>query len=125
MALPNALVIDDDEDICESVRMSLTHSGEWQVRWVHSLNDAVEFLKTGMPDVVLLDLHLRETPGMALLPHIRQTAKGAAIPVVFLTASPTKDLEAKLLALGANAVLAKPIQPLTFAGRLKKALAQD
>jgi signal transduction histidine kinase/ActR/RegA family two-component response regulator len=61
------------------------------------------------PAAILLDLHLPDTSGEDVLRELRADARTAPIPVVMVTADATPGQAQRLLALGARAVLTKPI----------------
>lgn len=62
------------------------------------------------PDLVFLDLHLPDMSGEDVLRAIRAEAVMAATRVVVLTADAAKATESRVLALGADGVLTKPVQ---------------
>jgi signal transduction histidine kinase/ActR/RegA family two-component response regulator len=61
------------------------------------------------PAAILLDLHLPDTSGEDVLRELRAEPRTAPIPVVMVTADATPGQAQRLLALGARAVLTKPI----------------
>ncbi len=61
------------------------------------------------PDLILLDLHLPGMPGDAVLRELRADPATAGIPVVVLTADASPGRESRLLALGAQSFLTKPV----------------
>jgi len=60
-------------------------------------------------DLVIADINMPEMDGKSLLKWIRASDKLKAIPVVFVTSTDNPAQFEELKALGANAVLAKPI----------------
>ncbi len=61
------------------------------------------------PDVIFLDLHLPDQPGEDVIRHLRAEHRTAAVPVVVLTADAGVDTHRRAMALGATAVLTKPV----------------
>jgi len=61
------------------------------------------------PDLILLDLHLPGMPGDDVLRELRAGPATAGIPVVILTADASPGRESRLLALGAQSFLTKPV----------------
>jgi PAS domain S-box-containing protein len=69
----------------------------------------VELAREHRPDLILLDLHLPDMDGAAVLARLRSDPATSDIPVVILTADATKSQARDLLAAGAAAYRTKPI----------------
>jgi CheY-like chemotaxis protein len=69
----------------------------------------LEAVREAPPDLVLLDLHLPDMPGDAVLAALQADPATRRIPVVILSADATHGLIERLLAAGARAYLPKPI----------------
>ena len=65
--------------------------------------------RTEQPDLILLDLHLPDTPGEDVLRQLWEDARTRAIPVAVLSADANPSQTRRLLAAGATAYLTKPI----------------
>jgi len=63
------------------------------------------------PDLILMDLHLRELDGIALTTQIRQQPHLQLLPIVFLSGDPDPERQYEVLAIGADDFLSKPIRP--------------
>lgn len=63
-------------------------------------------LQQDTPDLILLDVNLPDTNGLVLYRRLRQTARLARVPVLFVTAVP--DLVRQAALEGRYACLAKP-----------------
>ena len=61
--------------------------------------------------------------GPQLLAHLREDARTAGIPVVFMTARAQSSEVAHFLSLGAAGVVAKPFDPLTLAKSVRAYVA--
>jgi CheY-like chemotaxis protein len=84
--------------------------------------NAVERAVAVRPDVILLDVNLDGMDGPATLGALRADDRTAAIPVLFLTANSRPADVARLQALGASGVLAKPFDPLALVSQVSRAL---
>src|SRR5215217_1360071 len=82
-AAMKVLLVEDDMDIGNGVRVALTDQG-MTVVWVRRLADALASLETAAHDIVLLDLGLPDGDGIALLQRLRRERK--TLPVLILTA---------------------------------------
>jgi CheY-like chemotaxis protein len=69
----------------------------------------IELAREHRPDLILLDLHLPDMDGGDLLVQLRADPATRGIPVVMLSADATPGHVDRLLAAGASAYLAKPL----------------
>jgi PAS domain S-box-containing protein len=74
------------------------------------------------PDLILLDLHLPDVHGERVLEWLRQDPRTMNTPVVIITADATPREAARLLELGANAYITKPIDVKHFVTVIKDSL---
>ncbi|HSI47762.1 MAG TPA: ATP-binding protein [Ideonella sp.] len=91
--------------------------GRWpQVRLVQAEDGAsgLALARTLQPDLVLLDMHLPDMDGLALLRTLRGSAETCQLPVVALSASAMPDDVAAALAGGATDYWTKPLDFLRF-----------
>jgi PAS domain S-box-containing protein len=68
------------------------------------------------PDLILLDLHLPDMNGDQVLAQLRADSRTAEMPVVMLSADNLPDTRERMLAAGARAFLAKPVEVRTLLG---------
>jgi len=119
MAALRVLHVDDESDIREIVRFSLSLDPEMETRSAASGRDALEMLRTWTPDVILLDVMMPTMDGPSTLGHLRENTDTAAIPVVFMTARvQTREVD-RLLAMGAVDVIPKPFDPMVLAATMR------
>ncbi len=104
---PIALIVDDDADTCAILSGFLQK--EFQVLAVQSADQCIEILKRTPVDLVLLDLLMPETDGLAALREIRADPAVAKVPVVVLTAWDDARALAEAKRLGAKECLIKPV----------------
>ncbi len=69
----------------------------------------LQLIEDHKPDLVLLDLHLPDIPGVEVLRTLKANANTAEIPVVVLSADATESQIKRVLSAGAKAYLTKPI----------------
>jgi len=83
----NIMVIDDDPDLRETLRILLVENG-FGVSEAAGGQEALDLLRAGpRPNLILLDLTMPEMTGWQFLDRIRDTDLGT-IPVVIMTARP-------------------------------------
>ena len=85
MANEKILVVDDDTNICELLRLYLTKEG-YQVTVANDGEEGLEKFNQVKPDMVLLDVMMPGIDGMEAAREIRTF--DAAAEIVFLTSSP-------------------------------------
>lgn len=98
-------VVDDDASVRKAVARLLRASG-FEVEVFASGSD---FLKTvnGVPDCLLLDVHMPQINGLDVQASLR--ARGKQVPIVFITAYDDAALRERALEQGAVAYLRKPL----------------
>jgi len=69
----------------------------------------VDLARQHHPDLILLDMHLPDLTGDEVLRRLQEDPQTRGIPVVVLSADPAADHDEHLLALGARAMLTKPL----------------
>ncbi|EYR63598.1 chemotaxis protein CheY [Actinotalea ferrariae CF5-4] len=108
------LVVDDEPDIRELIRLSLERLGGHRVVACASGAEALGRLPEEPVDGVLLDVRMPGMDGPEVLAALRRTPAGADVPVVFLTASVLEVQMADLRALDVRGVVRKPFDPLAL-----------
>ncbi|HML51619.1 MAG TPA: response regulator transcription factor [Propionicimonas sp.] len=98
------LVVDDEPYIAEMLSMSLRYAGH-RVTAVATGSDALRALRSGTPDLVILDVMLPDISGFDLLSKLRV---GGLPPVLFLTARDSVEDKVHGLTLGGDDYVTKP-----------------
>lgn len=78
--------------------------------------ELLTFIIDEKPDVMLLDVHLRELSGIELLEELRQDVQFKNVRVVMTSGL---DVQEKSLAAGADSFLLKPYMPEELLNKLK------
>ena len=78
--------------------------------------ELVAFIKGEKPDVMLMDVHLRETSGIEVLRELRNDNEFAQTKVIMTSGS---DVKEKCLAAGANNFILKPFMPDELINKLR------
>jgi two-component system OmpR family response regulator len=115
----NVLVVDDDPDIRRIARLALERPGGFRVVLAADGTEALEAIARQLPDVVLLDVSMPGADGPATLRAMRSIAGAEQIPVIFFTATSNESEVARLRALGAVGVVAKPFDFAELAARVR------
>lgn len=122
MSAYRVLHVEDEPDIREVVRLSLTLDPGMTVSSCNGGSDALHAAADWHPDVILSDVVMPQMDGPELLTQLRACTQTAAIPVVFMTARAQKSEVDHFLSLGAVGVIPKPFDPLTLAAVLRACL---
>lgn len=112
------LVVDDDKNIGEVLKMYLESSG-YTVRVAYDGRDAQEIFLNYKPDLVLLDVMLPYIDGIDVLKWIR---KDHETPVIMITAKGETFDKVLGLELGADDYIVKPFEPKELMARVKAVL---
>ncbi len=89
---------------------------EFQVSSTGDGREALERIRATQPDLVVLDLRMREISGLEVLRRIR--GHDPELPVIILSAEPTDEVRAALR-LGPTDYVEKPIDPVLFRHRVR------
>jgi DNA-binding response OmpR family regulator len=103
----NILIVDDDPDMVEMLRLVLTESG-YTTRGAVTGNEALRKARRSPPDLVLLDLILPDQNGFYVCTALRLDPATASIPIIMITAMPGEIPRLAGIETGADAYLNKP-----------------
>ena len=117
----NILVVEDDRNISDLIRMYLEKEG-FDVRIAYDGGKAVEEFDREAPDMVLLDIMLPVMDGWAVCAHIREKAK---TPIIMLTAKSEVNDRITGLEMGADDYLVKPFEMKELMARINAVLRRS
>ncbi|MBN9211765.1 MAG: response regulator transcription factor [Microbacterium sp.] len=100
-----ALVVDDEVNLGELLRMAMTNEG-WEARAVTNGRDALDVIREFDPDLLVLDVMMPGIDGVELLTRVR--AGGNDVPVLFLTAKDAVEDRIAGIAAGGDDYVTKP-----------------
>ncbi len=112
------LVVDDEKNICEILRMYLEKEG-YSVVMANTGLDAVNMFTAENPDLVLLDVMLPQLDGWQVCREIRKTSEK---PIIMLTAKDEVFDKVLGLELGADDYITKPFDTKELVARIKAVL---
>jgi DNA-binding response OmpR family regulator len=112
------LVVDDEERMVRFIRLNLEHDG-FQVVEAYNGTQAINKVRSGLPDLVLLDVMMPDLDGFEVLKIIREVT---AVPVIMLTAKGEEDDRVRGLELGADDYITKPFSPRELVSRVRAVL---
>ena len=109
-----ALVIEDDGNIAELLRLYLEKDG-FEVSRAADGGEGLEMFRSFSPDIVLLDIMLPVMDGWSVLREIR---RDSGTPVIMLTAKSETPDKVSGLELGADDYITKPFEPKELIARI-------
>lgn len=114
-------LVEDDADIREMETYALKSAGLSVAAFAES-TAFFAALKTGLPDLVLLDIMLPGLDGMQVLKRLRADASTQTIPIIMVTAKTTEADKVRALDSGADDYLTKPFGVMEMVSRCKALL---
>ncbi|MBQ7170905.1 MAG: response regulator transcription factor [Clostridia bacterium] len=112
------LVVDDDVNICDILRMYLEREG-YEVKTVNDGAEGIATFKLYDPDLVLLDIMLPKKDGWQVCREIRETSTK---PIIMITAKGEIFDKVLGLELGADDFIVKPFDTKEVTARVKAVL---
>jgi DNA-binding response OmpR family regulator len=111
------LVVEDDRDIAELVRLYLLRAGH-SVEVVGSGTEVVPRMKGKKPDLLVLDLMLPGIHGLEVCRAVRNDPTVADLPIIMVTARAEEADRVAGLELGADDYVTKPFSPKELVARV-------
>ena len=121
-ARTRVLVVDDNADLRESLRIMLDLSG-FDVATAAGGETAVEMARLYRPDVVLMDLCMPGVDGFAAARQLRSEPWAASIALVSVSALPNPDAAGWSRRAGFDVHLQKPADPAELVATLRRVTA--
>lgn len=113
----SVLIVDDEpmsRMLLESILNTVFHCYTAQ-----SGKEAITFCTDKMPDLVLLDMNMPDTDGLAVCKALKTNTTTADIPVIFVTSTLDIDSENACWEVGASDFVMKPVNASTLIHRIK------
>ncbi len=118
------LVVDDDPNIRELVKLSLSNSNYTFIEASNGI-EALQKAKAEQPNLIVLDLMMPHMDGIEACTLIKKDERTKDIPVIMLTAKSADMDKVKGLKCGANDYITKPFYPLELEARVESVLRQQ
>ncbi len=115
------LIVDDDINICELLRLYLQKDG-FATKVATDGEQALNLAKTENPDLILLDIMLPKIDGWQVCREIR---KSSSVPIIMLTAKSETFDKVLGLELGADDYVSKPFDTKEVVARVKAVLRRS
>jgi two-component system, cell cycle response regulator DivK len=115
-------VVEDHEDNRQILRDTLGAAG-YEMIEAHDGEQALATVAPSRPDLILMDIQLPSIDGYEVTRRIKADPALAAIPIIVVTSYALSGDEAKALAAGCNAYVAKPYSPRQLLAKIREYLS--
>jgi two-component system KDP operon response regulator KdpE len=112
------LVVDDEERMVRFIRLNLEHDG-FQVIEANNGTQAINKIRSSLPDLILLDVMMPDIDGFEVLRMIREIS---TVPAIMLTAKGEEEDRVRGLEMGADDYITKPFSPRELVSRVRAVL---
>lgn len=106
------LLIDDDRDIQDLMRISAKAVAGWELIGAFSGSTGIDRAKTAAIDAILLDILLPDLDGLQVFEQLQAHPLTRSIPIILLTAKALPSDRRRLAAIGAAGIITKPFDPI-------------
>ncbi|HET6456790.1 MAG TPA: response regulator transcription factor [Armatimonadota bacterium] len=118
VARQKILIVDDDNNTCEMIRMQLDTAG-FEAFCVQSGREALAVAKEQRPSLMILDLMMPEMDGLEVFRELRRTTN---VPVIMVTGRSDEFDKVLGLEMGADDYVVKPFSTRELTARVKAVL---
>jgi DNA-binding response OmpR family regulator len=115
------LVVDDDPDIAQLVRMQLESNG-YRVLTASRGQKTLELVRDDKIDLIVLDRLLPDTDGLTVLEELKGNPFTAKIPIIMMT---VLEDEGEAMTRGASAYLVKPVNEQLLLEQIETVLTRE
>ncbi|MBN1526272.1 MAG: response regulator [Candidatus Omnitrophica bacterium] len=115
------LVVDDEPDILKVVVFRLKKLG-YEIISAATGREALELVKAGKPDLILLDYRLPDMDGLEISKKIRADKELKDTPIILLSASSGEDISLAIKAANVNDYVKKPFDLEELLDKVKRHL---
>jgi len=116
------LIAEDDESTRDLLKIIVAGAG-FQVETVEDGEKALRAIKADPPDLIILDIMLPEVHGFSICRQVKSDETLKGIKILMLSAKSFQADRRQAEEVGADAFLAKPVNPLELIQKVKTLLA--
>jgi PleD family two-component response regulator len=115
---PSVLIVDDVSSMLRAMQYAL--SDRFNVYILSKSEDAIDFLRTKVPDLILLDFVMPVINGFDLIPIIRGLPGHKETPIIIITTEGTQEHVNQAMSIGASDFIVKPFKPKELNDKVAK-----
>ncbi|MBM3254028.1 MAG: response regulator [Candidatus Omnitrophica bacterium] len=117
------LLVDDEEDILELVKIRLEANG-YEVTTAKDGQEGLNLARSIKPDLIILDLMLPKMDGYKVCRILKFDARYKDIPIILFTARSKEEDKKTGFITGADAYIIKPFEPNVLLDRIRELLSK-
>jgi DNA-binding response OmpR family regulator len=118
------LLIESDQILLDLIQLSLEQQ-DYQVVVAHNGEEALAAFQRHQPKVVLLDLFLHQTNGLALIRQLKELIQEEQTTIIILSALGYREVIQQAMDAGAKDFILKPVNADMLIDRIKKVFEQS
>jgi CheY-like chemotaxis protein len=120
------LIVDDDEDFADLLKLKLEESGKYKIQVKNQGSQAIDAARGFEPDLILLDVMMPDMDGSELAERIKGTVDLRNVPIAFLT-SIVRETEVESAAgiIGGRRFIAKTREVRKIIDSIDRILAEE
>lgn len=121
MTIPRILAVDDEPAVGEMLRFILEQEG-FQADFAEDATQALNLIRKGRPDLILLDWMLPGMSGIELAGRLKGDSETESIPIIMLTAKGEENDKVRGFDIGAEDYVTKPFSARELLARIRSIL---
>ena len=121
MSMGKILIVDDDPDILDVLKITLEGEG-YQVVEAHDGEEAIETIKKTAPDLLITDFNMPKLDGGQVCKIVKEDILIQHMPVIMLTGKGDINDKVHGITCGADDYIVKPFEPQELVARVKMVL---
>jgi DNA-binding response OmpR family regulator len=118
------LVVDDEKEVCNVIKVGLRQLGRYKIVVAHNGKDGLRQAKRVNPDLVLLDVNMPGMDGFQVLELLKSEPQTMHIPVVMLSGRNDQGTKVFASRLYCETYLTKPISLDALENRINAILSR-
>ncbi|HEX2622146.1 MAG TPA: response regulator transcription factor [Phototrophicaceae bacterium] len=119
--MTHILAVDDDPEVLGTLGRFLRRES-FEFKLASSGPEALEYLQSNIPDLIMLDVIMPGMDGIAVCSRIRANGQFTTVPILFLTAKGSTDDVVEGLDAGADDYIIKPFEVSELRARVQALL---
>lgn len=119
---PKSILIVDDEARNIKLIKGMVMSELYDIATASGGQEALDYLKSHQPDLILLDVMMPDIDGFEVCRHLKQDEATQGIPILMVTALMEREHRVKAMEAGADDFLSKPVDRTELLVRIKSLL---